>query len=79
VEVKSTAEISLDRIDKDNRRVWIDLKTPNMCDLARAAVIEKYGKVISKIIQESEKKSKEVAEEYRKVANIATVIDAMLR
>jgi hypothetical protein len=75
VEVGST-EITL---DKDDRRVWINLKTPNLCDLARAAVIEKYGGVISKIIQESEKESKEVAEEYRKVAEIATVIDAMLR
>jgi type III secretion system FlhB-like substrate exporter len=78
VGVKS-AEISLERIGKDDRRVWINLRTPNMCDLARAAVIEKYGGVISRIIQESEKKSKEVAKEYRKVADIATVIDAMLR
>jgi hypothetical protein len=44
-----------------------------------AAIVEKYGRVISRIIEESRKKAEEVAEEYRMVAEIAAAIDAMLR
>jgi hypothetical protein len=77
VEVKG--EIMIERIDGNASRLWIDLMRPNLCDILMAAIIEKYGRVISRIIEETKKKAEEVAEEYRMVAEIAAAIDAMLR
>jgi len=77
VEVKG--EIIMEKIGESAPRLWIDVRRPNLCDILMAAIVEKYGRVISRIIEESRKKAKEVAEEYRVVAEIAAAIDAMLR
>jgi hypothetical protein len=77
--VEVRGEIVIEKVGESAPRLWIDLIKPNLCDILMAAIVEKYGRVISKIIEESRKKAKEVAEEYRMVAEIAAAIDAMLR
>jgi len=71
--------IMIEKIGESDLRLWIDVERPNLCDILMAAIVEKYGRVISRIIEESRKKAEEVAEEYRRVAEIAAVVDAMLR
>jgi len=77
IEVRSS-EMVMWRLDKDSG-MYVELRKPDLCDIAIIAVVEKYGRVISKIVEEVKKKSMEAAEEYRRVAEIATVVDAMLR
>jgi hypothetical protein len=78
IEVRSS-EMFMQRLDKNSGGVYVELRKPDLCDIAIIAVVEKYGGVISKIVEEVKKKSMEAAEEYRIVAEIATVIDTMLR
>jgi len=59
--------------------LYVELRNPDLCDIAILAIVEKYGRVISRILEEVQKKAEEVAEEYRRVAEIAAVVDAMLR
>jgi hypothetical protein len=77
IEVRSS-EMLIRRLDKSSG-VYVDLRNPDLCDIAVIAVVEKYGGLISKTIEEVKKRSREVAEEYRRVAEIATAVDAMLR
>lgn len=77
--VEVEGEIKIDKIGDSAPRLWIDLRRPNLCDILMAAIVEKYGRVISRIVEKSKKKAEEVAEEYRVVAEIAAAIDAMLR
>jgi hypothetical protein len=77
VEVRSSEMV----IRKEDRTfgVFIELRNPDLRDIAMIAIVEKYGGVISKILEEVQRMSEELAEEYRRVAEIAAVVDAMLR
>ena len=78
IEVRSS-EMLIRRLDKSSGVVYVELRKPDLCDIAVIAVVEKYGGIISNIIEEVKKRSREVAEEYRRVAEIAAAVDAMLR
>lgn len=80
IEVMSS-EMVIRREDREDMAfgLHIELVKPDLCDIAAIAIVEKYGRVISRILEEVQRKSEEVAEEYRKAAEIAAVVDAMLR
>ena len=54
-------------------------KNATLVDILVLTAIEKHGKVLSKIIEEVEKMNAELAETYRTVATLLTVVEAMLR
>jgi hypothetical protein len=54
-------------------------KNATLVDILILTALEKHGKVLSKIIEEVEKKNAELAETYRTVATLLTVVEAMLR
>jgi len=77
IEVRSSEMVM--RRDGEAFGLFIELRKPDLCDIAVIAIVEKYGGVISKILEEVQRMSDELAEEYRRVAEIAAVVDAMLR
>jgi hypothetical protein len=82
--VKSEVELgSSGMVIRKEDRVWggvfIELRKPDLCDIAMIAVVEKYGGVITRMLEDVQRRSEEVAEKYRRIAEIATVVDAMLR
>jgi|YelNatPaOPRAMG01_1025707.scaffolds.fasta_scaffold112738_2 hypothetical protein len=62
-------------------RVYARVYTKNatLVDILILTALEKHGKVLSKIIEEVEKMNAELAETYRTVATLLTVVEAMLR
>jgi hypothetical protein len=77
VEVRSSEMVM--RREEKTFGLFVDLRSPDLCDIAVIAIVEKYGGVISKILEEVRRMSEDLAEEYRRVAEIAAVVDAMLR
>jgi hypothetical protein len=77
IEVRSS-EMVMRREDK-TFGLFVELRKPDLRDIAVIAIVEKYGGVISKILEEVQRLSEGLAEEYRRVAEIAAVVDAMLR
>jgi uncharacterized alkaline shock family protein YloU len=77
IEIRSSEMV----MRRDDRAfgLFVELRKPDLCDIAVIAIVEKYGRVISKILEEVQRKSEEAAEEYRRVAEIAAVVDTMLR
>jgi hypothetical protein len=54
-------------------------RNATLVDILILTALEKHGKVLSKIIEEVEKRNAELAETYRTVATLLTVVEAMLR
>lgn len=63
----------------ERRYVRVSAKFVTLVDILILTALEKHGKVLSKIIEEVEKKNAELAETYRTVATLLTVVEAMLR
>jgi len=69
--------IAMRRGERGYNRVYT--KNATLVDILVLTALEKHGKVLSKIIEEVEKKNAELAETYRTVATLLTVVEAMLR
>jgi hypothetical protein len=54
-------------------------KNATLVDILILTALEKHGKVLSQIIEEVEKRNAELAETYRTVATLLTVVEAMMR
>ena len=69
--------ILMSRGERGYSRVYT--KNATLVDILILTALEKHGKVLSKIIEEVEKRNAELAETYRTVATLLTVVEAMLR
>jgi hypothetical protein len=69
--------IVMSREGRGYNRVYT--KSATLVDILVLTALEKHGKVLSKIIEEVEKRNAELAETYRTVATLLTVVEAMLR
>jgi len=78
-----TAEFETDSdsivMSRGERYARVLTKHATLVDILVLTAIEKHGKVLSKIIEEVEKMNAELAETYRTVATLLTVVEAMLR
>jgi 3-dehydroquinate synthase class II len=69
--------IIMNREGRGYNRVYT--RNATIVDILVLTALEKHGKVVSKIIEEVEKRNAELAETYRTVATLLTVVEAMLR